>query len=155
MKTRTLMLAFLAATLQTSMAAQTSSDTSVEIDNARMRVRDGDTFKEARVVLHFGANGLTIHSRSDGRAEVLKRLSYAEIESADYSVKGADLPGLSLVGNVAQRRLTIRCGDGATILRLHKSSQRRVRRELARRSGVPVKKAPYTSRGSFHWPAAI
>jgi hypothetical protein len=155
MKTRTLTLVLLAATLPTSLAAQTSSNTSLEVDQVKMRVLHGDTFTEASVVLRFGADDLTIHSSNKGRAEILKRLPYASIESADYSARGADVPSVNLVGRSPQRRLIIRCADGVTTLRLPKSHQKRICRKLARHSGVPVKKAPYTSRGSFHWPAAI
>lgn len=155
MKTRMFMLALVAAALQTSMTAQTVSNAFWKVDDARMRVQQGDRFNEARVVLQFEAGGLAIRSIEDGEAEVLKQLPYAEIDNAEYSGRGADLPGLSVLENGQQRELTIRCGDDITILRFDKRYEKRVRQELTRRSGVRVEKSPYMSRGSFHWPAAI
>ena len=138
MKARTLTLILLAAALPASMAAEPASGQQVEVDQVRMRVADGGTFQEARVVLHFEADGISIRSANDASPEVLKRVRYTEIESAEQ-------PG---------RQLTIRCGEDATVLRLHKSNQRRVRREIAKRSGVSVETS-YVSRGSFDWPAEI
>ncbi|MDA1315330.1 MAG: hypothetical protein O2968_18520 [Acidobacteria bacterium] len=158
MKTRMFMLALVAAALQTSMTAQTVSNATWKVGDARMRVQQGDRFNEARVVLQFEAESVVIRltdALNNGEAEVLKQLSYAEIDNAEYSGRGADLPGLSVLENGQQRELTIRCGDDITILRLHKRYEKRVRQELTRRSGVRVEKSPYMSRGSFHWPAAI
>ncbi len=154
MKIRTLMVVLLGAALQTSMLAQTSSLSSGTMDKAKMWVQDGDTFKEARVVIHFQADGLTIHSTKGGRDELLKRLSYAEIEKADYSA-GAALPGLGFFEKGQRHRLIIRCRNATTVLRLHKSNHKQVCREFTRRSGVRVGTSSSTSRGSFHWPAAI
>ncbi len=155
MKIRTWMVVLLGVTVQASMLAQTASLSSGTMDKVKMWVPDGDTFKEARVVIHFQADGLTIHSTKGGRDELLKRLSYAEIEKADYSVHGGALPGLGFLGKGPRRQLIIRCRNATTVLRLHKSNHKQVCREFTRLSGVRVGTSSSTSRGSFHWPAAI
>jgi len=155
MKTRMFIPVLLAAALQPSMAAQTASSAPWTVGDASMRVQQGDMFKQTRVVLQFEADRLVIRSMNDGEAEELKQLPYAEIDSAEYSGRGADLPGLSVLENGQGRELIIRCGEEITVLRLHKRYQKRICRELARRAGVRVEKSPYRSRGSFHWPAAI
>jgi hypothetical protein len=138
MTTRTLTLILLAATLPASLAAQTESRKLMEVDQVQMRVANGATFHEAQVVLHFEADSISVRSANDAGPVVLKRVRYTEIESAEQ-------PG---------RQLTIRCGSGTTVLRLHKSNQKRVRREIAKRSGVSVQTS-YVSHGSFDWPAEI
>jgi hypothetical protein len=138
MKARTLTLILLTAALPASMAAEPVSDTKVEVDQVKMRVANDGTFQEAQVVLLFEADGISIRSANDAGPVVLKRFRYTEIESAEQ-------PG---------RQLTIRCGEDSTVLRLHKSNQKRVRREIAKRSGVSVQTS-YVSRGSFDWPAEI
>lgn len=138
MKARTLTMILLAVILPASMAAEAASDTHVEIDQVKMRVDNGDTLQEAQVVLHFEEDAVSIRSADEANPDVLKRVRYTEIESAEQ-------PG---------RELTIRCGEDATVLRLHKSNKKRVRREIVKRSNVSVQTS-YVSRGSFDWPAEI
>lgn len=138
MTTRILTLTLLAATLPTSLAAETGSRKPLEVDQVKMRVADGGVTQEAQVVLSFEEDALSIRSANDANPEVSKRVRYEDIKSAEQ-------PG---------RNLTIRCVDGTTVLRLRKSDRKRVRRELARRSGVTVETS-YVARASFDWPGQI
>ena len=134
MTTRTLTLILLAATLP----AQAGSRVPMEIDQVTMRVADRGATHEAQVVLTFDETAVSIQSADDANGEVLKRVRYEDIKSAEQ-------PG---------RSLTIRCIAGTTVLLLRKSDKSRVRRELARRSGVTVE-TPYVAGASFNWPGQL
>ena len=138
MTTRTLTLILLTAILPASLAAQTEYQKAMEVEQVKMRVTIQDAAQEAQVVLTFEEDAVSIRSANDAGGGALKRVRYEDIKTAEQ-------PG---------RDLTIRCVNGTTVLRLHKSDRKRVRRELALRGGVVVK-TPYVGGASFDWPGQI
>ena len=75
MKAQVLMLILLATALQTSMAAQSMSNTPLQVEQVIMRVVNGGTLEEAKVVLRFEVDGLAIYSANASRPEVIQAAS--------------------------------------------------------------------------------
>jgi hypothetical protein len=155
MKIRVFALVLFGIIVHTSLPAQEAVVRPWKDGKVKMRVQDGDDVKDIKVDLQFKQDRLEIYTLRKGHATLLKSLPYAQIEGADYSVEGVDLPGPSFLTKSQKHWLTIRCLKDAAFLRLDKTNHKGVRQRFTDRTGVPVKATARLSSDTFHWPASF
>ena len=125
-------------------------------DTAKVKMqilKDGES-RYVSVDLHYEQDRLAIYEKNSGHKEPLKTLRYARMVGAEYSAKGANLPGLGFVTRGRKHSMTIRFDQGSTLLRLHRGDHEEARRQFTGHTGLNVQEAP-TVNIPFHWPAAL